>query len=153
MLALCAGSCSARYRSWLPDRFDVKGRLKKTLPVAVCPNHFDRRIATQRSGFTIHGLELFPQKKNHIAKIVIPSYATGAMQKQLDEYGIDEVTIYPDLTGLGAAVSRNFLVRESIEPPDGLTQDSGRPPFTEWACSPLGKSRKVYSFSPQIAMR
>src|ERR1700733_12193883 len=39
-----AKSDAKRYRPWLPDRFDAKLRLKKNLPVAVFPNHFDHRI-------------------------------------------------------------------------------------------------------------
>ena len=111
-----------RYRRWLPDRFDVKERLKVKLPVAVFPNHFDRRISAQRSCFTIHGLwregldELFPDLKDHIAKITIPSYATEDIHQELDDYGIDEVTIYPDLQGLGIAVRWNFSPKSAVDP-------------------------------------
>jgi hypothetical protein len=121
-----AKSDPQRYRPWLPDRFDVKLRLRKNLPVAVFPNHFAHRIAAQRSCFTIHGLrragieKLFRGPKDHVAKIVIPSYATEAIRDELDDYGIDEATIYPDLQGLGAAVRRSFLQKSAVAPHDGL---------------------------------
>ncbi len=121
-----AKSDAQRYRPWLPDRFDVKLRLKKKLPVAVFPNHFDHRIAAQRSCFTIHGLrregieKLFRGPRDHLAKIVIPSYATEDIRDELDDYSIDEATIYPDLQGLGAAVRRNFLQKSAVAPHDDL---------------------------------
>jgi hypothetical protein len=121
-----AKSDAQRYRPWLPDRFDAKLRLKKNLPVAVFPNHFDHRIAAQRSCFTIHGLrrggieKLFNGPRDHVAKIVIPSYATQNIQDELDEYGIDESTIYPDLQGLGTAVRKGFAAKSTVAPHDDL---------------------------------
>lgn len=55
-----------------------------------------------------------------MAKIVIPSYATEDIRDELDDYGIDEATIYPDLQGLGAAVRRGFLEKSVAAPHDGL---------------------------------
>jgi hypothetical protein len=101
-----------KYRPWLPDRFDAKQRLRKKRPVAIYPNQFDRRIAVQRSCFTVHGARtdsldrLFPKVERLLAKIVIPSYATGRIREELEDYGIDEATIYPDLEGLGKCVAR-----------------------------------------------
>lgn len=104
-----------RYRPWLPDRFDAKAKLTTELPVAIYPTQFDARIAAQRSCFTIHGRrraslnELFFKSTDHLAKIVIPSYATAHIRTELDDYGIDEATIYPGLEGLGKCVSRHWL--------------------------------------------
>jgi hypothetical protein len=115
-----------RYRPWLPDRFDVRRRLRKQRPVAVYPNHFDRRVAAQRSCFTIHGVrregleELCSKSKDHLAKIIIPGYATEDLREELDSYGIDEVTIYPDLPGLGAAVCKEFLEEKTVDPHEEL---------------------------------
>jgi hypothetical protein len=115
-----------RYRPWLPDRFDPKHRLRKRLPVAIYPNHFDRRIAAQRSCFTIHGLRresldvLFPKSRDHIAKIVIPSYAAEDIRQELGDLGIDEVTIYPDLQGLGISVRKSSLEESRIQPHEKL---------------------------------
>ena len=126
-----------RYGRWLPDRFSPKQRLREKLPVAVFPTHFDRRMSVQRSCFTIHGLrregleELFPKATDRLAKIIIPSYATEHIRKDLDDYGIDEVTIYPDLQGLGTAVSKNWLEKNTVRPDTGL--------YTrlQLACSPM----------------
>jgi hypothetical protein len=127
---------SLRYRPWLPDRFDAKRKLKKRFPVAVYPNHFDRRIAAQRSGFTIHGLQregieqLFRNSKyDRLAKIIVPSYAAAGILDELDDYGIDEVTIYPDLQGLGTAVTKSFLEQTRAKPRKGL--------YTRLGCSPI----------------
>ena len=115
-----------RYRRWLPDRFNPRQRLKEKLPVAVFPNHFDRRMSAQRSCFTIHGLrregldELFSKVTDRLAKIVIPSYATEDIREELDTSCIDDVTIYPDLQGLGTSVSKNWLPKNTVRPHGGL---------------------------------
>ena len=114
-----------KYRPWLPDRFDAEHRLRKKLPVAIYPNQFDRRIAAQRSCFTVHGIqtesldELFPKLDCLLAKIVIPAYATERVRDELEDYGIDEATIYPDLEGLGKCVAR-WLPSDERTPHEAL---------------------------------
>lgn len=115
-----------KYRPWLPDRFDAKRRLKIEHPVAIYPNQFDRRIAAQRSCFTVHGAKgpgletLFHNDERLLKRIVIPGYATVTIREELEEYGIDEATIYPDLEGLGKSVARWLPVSEGPPPHDGL---------------------------------
>ncbi len=100
-----------RYQPWLPDRFDAKERLPSRLPVAIYPTQFDVRIAAQRSCFTIHARrrapleELFPKSTDHLARIVIPSFTMIDIRSELDDYRIDEATVFPDLEGLGKCVS------------------------------------------------
>jgi hypothetical protein len=114
-----------KYRPWLPDRFDAKQRLKKKLPVAIYPNQFDRRIAAQRSCFTVHGIEpdsleeLFPKSQKLCAKIVIPARAIESVRGELEDISIDEAMIYPDLEGLGKCVAR-WLMKDEDTPHDGL---------------------------------
>jgi hypothetical protein len=114
-----------RYKPWLPDRFDSKQYLRKELPIAIYPNQFDRRIAVQRSCFTVHGVQtdsldkLFPKLKRLLAKIVIPGYATEHIREELEDYSVDEATIYPDLEGLGKSVAR-WLTTEEELPHKGL---------------------------------
>ena len=109
-----------KYNPWLPDRFDAKQRLRKRLPVAIYPNQFDRRIAVQRSCFTVHGTQtysldkLFPNFDRLLAKIVIPGYATEHVRGELENYGTDEATIYPDLEGLGKCVARWLPTSEEV---------------------------------------
>jgi hypothetical protein len=121
-----ANADTLMYRRWLPDRFNPSQRLKTKLPVAVFPNYFDRRISAQRSCFTVHGLrregleELFPKVSDGLAKIIIPAYATEDIREELGDSGIDEVTIYPELQGLGTTVSRNWLSKSDVPPHGGL---------------------------------
>jgi hypothetical protein len=63
---------------------------------------------------------LFPKSKDHLAKIIIPSYAIEDILDDLYDGGIDEVTIYPDLQGLGAAVFRGFLEQDAVDPHERL---------------------------------
>jgi hypothetical protein len=102
---------SARYQDYLPDRYEVTGNLKVELPVAVYPTHFARRISSQRSCFTIHGsrpdgfdgLPSGPEAR--LKKIVIPGRHVREMEDSLSIAGIDEVTIFPDLDGLGRSLA------------------------------------------------
>jgi hypothetical protein len=96
---------SDRYKAWLPDRYS-SSELPQ-LPVAVYPTHTARRISTQRSCFTIHGSDadglerLANESTVHIAKVIIPRTEISKIKEQLFISGIDEVTIFPDLDGLG----------------------------------------------------
>jgi hypothetical protein len=73
----------------------------------VYPTHTARRISTQRSCFTIHGSDadglekLAGDSDAHIAKVLIPRTAVSKIKEELVVSGIDEVTIFPDLDGLG----------------------------------------------------
>jgi hypothetical protein len=78
-----------RYKPWLPDRFDAKQKLKKQLPVAILPNQFDRRIAAQKSCFTVHGKTKASLEKQFVgttrllAKVTIPAFASEAIRDEL----------------------------------------------------------------------
>jgi hypothetical protein len=96
-----------RYSPWLPDRYSNSGPLTKPFPVAIYPTHFSRRISAQRSCFTVHGsdvdgFEHLPHEcLNYVRKVTIPGLEAHRMQKSLSVAGVDEVTIFPDLDGLG----------------------------------------------------
>lgn len=117
-----------KYAPWLPDRFDAKKRLKKPLPVAIFPNQFDRRIAAQRSCFTVHGLkkdsldDLFPRTQKLLAKITIPAHKVEDVCSELEDCSVDEATIYPDLEGLGKCVARFTGDGESLPHADIYTR-------------------------------
>jgi hypothetical protein len=96
---------SDRYQSWLPARYSTD-----QLPepcVAIYPTHSARRISTQRSCFTIHGSDeaglesLTGEPDAHIAKVTIPRSEVLSIREQLAVAGVDEITIFPDLDGLG----------------------------------------------------
>ncbi|MFZ0981211.1 MAG: FRG domain-containing protein [Candidatus Acidiferrales bacterium] len=114
-----------RYRPWLPDQFDGKS-LRRRLPVAVYPNHIDRRIVAQQSCFTIHGNsrqsldELFAGEKDRLAKIILPSYAVAKIKQQLEIAGINEATVFPDLEGLGRRVSEDWQSNRDASPHQGV---------------------------------
>lgn len=98
---------SDRYKPWLPDRYEIEGDLKVELPIAIYPTHFATRISSQRSCFTIHGSN--PQgfdklpggPSTRLARIIIPGSAIRGMENDLSIAGIDELTAFPDLDGLG----------------------------------------------------
>lgn len=105
-----------RYKPWLPDRYSSPMTLSKKFPVAICPTHFSRRISSQRSCFTIHGCDedgfdhLPDEFGQYLRKVVIPAARAHEIETNLSVAGIDEVTIFPDLDGLGrwlAAVLRD----------------------------------------------
>ena len=96
-----------RYKEWLPDRYSKPRELQRALPVAVYPTHFSRRISSQRSCFTIHGSDydgfdhLPLAAVPFLRKIVIPGSKANSIERSLAVAGIDELTVYPDLDGLG----------------------------------------------------
>lgn len=96
-----------RYKPWLPARYENPGALTKELPIAVYPTHFARRISSQRSCFTVHGsakdgFRRLPKgASERLAKIVVPGSAAREIDHSLSIAGIDEITIFPDLDGLG----------------------------------------------------
>jgi FRG domain len=111
-----------RYRPWLPDRYSNTKGLKEKFPIAIYPTHFSRRISSQRSCFTVHGSDL--DGFNHLPatfgkyliKVIIPAKKAHAIEKNLSVAGVDEVTIFPDLDGLGrwlAAVLRDECLGNS----------------------------------------
>lgn len=95
---------------WLPKRFTKMKRLPKE-SIAVYPTHIARRISTQRSCFTVHGTnekgldDLAKRKKPYLVKIVIPAFKVRAICQELEQCGIDEATIFPDLDGLSRTIS------------------------------------------------
>ena len=104
-----------RYQAWLPDRYQSSAKLRE-LPVAVYPNYTAPRISTQRSCFTIHGSEpdglgaASARKKARIQKTVIPGANVRALREQLLISGVDEVTIFPDIDGLGRSLTTTLRV-------------------------------------------
>ncbi len=107
---------AARYARWLPERFE-QAQLP-ALPVAVYPSYAVPRIGSQRSCFTVHGSDpkafktIAAKKGSRLVKLVIPSLSVIEVRKQLVLSGIDELTIYPDLDGLGRSL-RKVLEIES----------------------------------------
>jgi hypothetical protein len=98
---------------WLPERFRKKSSLPEEA-VAIYPMHTERRISSQRSCFTIHGADeqaldtLYHEGINCLAKITIPAWAVPEIRLELEGAGIDEVTIFPDLTGLGRTIAARW---------------------------------------------
>lgn len=124
-----------RYRPWLPDRFDAKAKLPNRLPVAIYPTQFDPRIAAQRACFTLHARrktpldKLFTKQADHLAKIVIPSYAVAYIRDELEDQGVDEVAVFPDLQGLGKCVSSWLPEADDKLPHAGLLTRLKRSPI------------------------
>lgn len=107
-----------RYGRWLPDRFEMNASLP-TLPAAVYATHIAPRISTQRSCFTVHGSQLDGLEqlaKEHgskLIKAVIPGNCIRRVKQELVTCGIDEVTIYPDLDGLGRLLTTVLKIESS----------------------------------------
>ena len=99
-------------KRWLPDPFSRKRVKLPSSPVAIYPAHNVQRISSQRSCFTIHGsdpdgLDNF-ENDRLLIKIVIPSIKVPEIRRDLEVFGIDEVSIFPDLDGLGRCVSARW---------------------------------------------
>jgi hypothetical protein len=101
---------AGRYRPWLPDLY-VRNAELPNLPVAVYPSHSARRVSTQRSCFTVHGSDveglekLGREEPPFLLNVVVSGSAVRDIAEQLVLCGVDELTIFPDVDGLGRFLS------------------------------------------------
>lgn len=100
---------------WLPKLYAVTPKSRRAkYPVAVFPSDVAWRMNGQRSRFTVHGDEKygfrrFTKGKNPpLRRIVIPAHAARAMLAEVKNYGIDETVLFPDLEGLGRALTTKY---------------------------------------------
>jgi hypothetical protein len=85
------------------------------LPIPIRPPHISPRFAVQRSCFTLHGSEKdgFARAVQHsprprLVKLRIRSGAVSDLLTSLDECGVLESTVFPDLDGLGRQLRAEF---------------------------------------------
>jgi hypothetical protein len=118
-------------KPWLPAVFSRKSQLPRK-PIAVLPTHIARRISTQRSCFTVHGIDedgLDKQqeiKNGRLLKIVIPAFKVQSIRRELERCGVDEITIFPDLDGLSRSVTARWR-SDSHKPPHDKVYTRLRP--------------------------
>ncbi len=104
-------------KEYLPEKF-AEEKLGKKYPLAIDPTHVARRLAVQRSRFTIHGsvfkgLEKIAarNKSPRLRKIVVARKAVKSIRKDLETCGISHSTLFPDLSGLGLELKRLWSAR------------------------------------------
>jgi hypothetical protein len=89
--------------------------IKSALPVAIDPPFLARRLAVQRSHFTVFGSDrdalenLSKEDGSRMAKIILAKDWLPQMRADLLTAGISDTTIYPDLHGLAAELTRYHL--------------------------------------------
>jgi hypothetical protein len=109
---------------WLPERWTSK-KIPE-FPLAIFPTHIARRISSQRACFTIHGstkvgFSQFARGKNScLSKIVIPGRSVKNIRLSLEQIGIDDTTIFPDLEGLGRALTTSYRDLKDKSPHSGV---------------------------------
>jgi hypothetical protein len=110
---------------WLPRRFTCMKGLPKNA-IAVYPTHTARRISTQRSCFTIHGTAEDALDRLHangdgcLVKLTIFARHVQSIRRELERAGVDEATIFPDLTGLSRAISARWQSDAPEQPHAGV---------------------------------
>jgi hypothetical protein len=115
---------SARVSPWLPPRWSKK-KIPAS-PLAVFPTHIARRISSQKSCFTIHGRQedgfsRFARGASPcLKKFVIPGHVVRGMRLDLQNYGIDDTTIFPDLEGLSRALVTSYRDIKTDSPHRGV---------------------------------
>lgn len=113
-----------RVARWLPKRWS-NSQIPE-LPVAIFPTHIARRISSQRSCFTIHGrresgfLKFSKGQSPSLKKIIIPAHAASKIRLDIQSFGIDETTIFPDLEGLARALVTSYRHSPRKLPHDGV---------------------------------
>lgn len=79
------------------------------------PRPINKRLAVQSGRFTVHLDPQTPLSENHadavtfneLHKIVIPASAKIGLQKELNRYGVNQMTLFPDLDGLSSFIDWN----------------------------------------------
>jgi hypothetical protein len=90
----------------------------KKWPIAIEPSHIDRRIAAQGSKFVIFGTKKNmtdspainrprDSKGKHavIERIIVPKNVAEGLREELNQIGINERAMFPDLEGLGKHIA------------------------------------------------
>ena len=108
--AVILDSDAARYGPWLPHIYVREAELPDS-PIAVYPSHIGRRVSTQRSCFTVHGSDvegldrLVCEGWPFLVNVIVSSSAVQTLVEQLALFGVDELSIFPDIDGLGRLLS------------------------------------------------
>ena len=113
-----------RVQPWLRPRWSA-GQLPEP-PVAVFPTHIARRMCSQKSCFTIHGarengFDRFLDEPNAcLRRITIPASSVREIRRDLQAFGIDDTTIFPDLEGLGRTLATSYRNDRADSPHRGV---------------------------------
>jgi len=86
---------------------EMTGPWPWVLPVAIYPQHTNRRLAGQRGLFTIHGERPDPIEvtcARHVRRVPIPTGAIAAVRQVLAIGGLDDYRMFPDSDGLARAL-------------------------------------------------
>ena len=114
----------------LEDAFDTDINQKQTKekwPVAIEPSHIDQRIAAQGSKFVLFGRERDMVKSPTINRprggggkyaildrILISNEVVARLRAELNQIGINERAMFPDLEGLGRHIAWEWKTRTAI---------------------------------------
>lgn len=89
----------------------------RTHPIAIYGTHNSYRIVAQRGVFVIFGKGLLPMEETYqnsrfppdtLIKVTIPSNRIAPLMKALNEIGVTDSVIFPDLDGLAKETKRSF---------------------------------------------
>lgn len=113
-----------RVAPWLRERWS-KTEIPED-PLAIFPTHIARRISSQRACFTIHGSRKFGferflgRSKSCLKKFILPGRSVRDIRLSLEQIGIDDTTIFPDLEGLGRALATSYRNLKEKSPHVGV---------------------------------
>ncbi|HYK00281.1 MAG TPA: FRG domain-containing protein [Thermoanaerobaculia bacterium] len=92
-------------------------------PIAIDPPHIARRIAVQRSHFTIFGrrpdglTSMSRRPDSRLVKLVVRRRAIERIRLDLGTAGVGETTVFPDLDGLSRELTRFWSESWQMEAP------------------------------------
>lgn len=89
----------------------MESETNNLFPICVTAPHMTKRIRAQSGAFTLHGacidpLDYYTALMPHITKIFIPFTSTKAIQASLQQVGITESFIYPELDTIARDIAR-----------------------------------------------
>lgn len=110
------------YLGWDPDEGEeydyadllaLWDELPWELPVAIYPQHRNRRLAAQRGLFTIHGTRCAPLEAlapTCVKRVDIPKKAIPAIRELFTIMGTDDYLLFPDSDGLARALNSKYAL-------------------------------------------
>ena len=113
-----------RVAPWLRERWST-AKIPDD-PLAIYPTHIARRISSQSACFTIHGSRMpgftrFAEGSDPcLVKIVLPGRSVKGLRFAIQQQGIDDTTIFPDLEGLGRALATTYRNQKERLPHSGV---------------------------------
>jgi len=103
---------------WEYGEILVEGGVDWENPAALYPPQRDARLSAQRGYFTIHGYDQRPLEEispELVLAIDLQPKAVAEIRQELQDGGIDEYSLFPDLEGLSRYLKNKYKIEVNVQ--------------------------------------